>query len=159
MATTRRAKSRKRLQAAEICEALDDDQEGVIREILSRVTDKWSLWALSELKSNGPLRFSRLLERVEGVSQKSLTAMLRGLERAGLVRRTVTVQVPIRVDYEATSLGRELIARFQPFWIWTVGKIPDFRTARRTFDAARSDGGQQVPRFPDRNSLKRGVGR
>jgi DNA-binding HxlR family transcriptional regulator len=152
MATTRRAKSRKRLQAAEICEALDADQEGVIREILSRVTDKWSLWALSELKSDGPLRFSRLLERVEGVSQKSLTATLRGLERAGLVRRTVTVQVPIRVDYEATSLGRELIARFQPFWIWTVGKISDFRTARQAFDAARSADSHQVDRVPNRNA-------
>src|SRR5713226_2574223 len=116
MATTRRTKSRKLPDASEICEALDADQETVIREVLSRVTDKWSLWALSELKSDGPLRFSRLLERVEGVSQKSLTATLRGLERTGLVRRTVTVQVPIRVDYEATPLGHELIANFQPFW-------------------------------------------
>ena len=138
MATTRRAKSRKPPQAAEICKALDDDQEAVIREVLARVNDKWSLWALNELKSDGPLRFSRLLERVEGVSQKSLTATLRGLERAGLVRRTVTVQVPIRVDYEATSLGRELIARFEPFWIWTAGKIPEFRSARQAFDAART---------------------
>jgi len=138
MATTGRAKSRKPLQAAEICNALDDDQEAVIREVLSRVNDKWSLWALNELKSDGPLRFSRLLERVEGVSQKSLTATLRGLERAGLVRRTVTVQVPIRVDYEATSLGRELIGKFEPFWIWTVGKIPEFRSARQAFDAART---------------------
>jgi DNA-binding HxlR family transcriptional regulator len=55
--------------------------------VLSRVTDKWSLWALSELAADGPLRFSRLLERVEGVSQKSLIATLRGLERDGLVRR------------------------------------------------------------------------
>src|SRR6266849_7478007 len=152
MATTRRTKSRKLPDASEICEALDADQETVIREVLSRVTDKWSLWALSELKSDGPLRFSRLLERVEGVSQKSLTATLRGLERAGLVRRTVTVQVPIRVDYEATSLGRELIAKFEPFWIWAVGKIPDFRAARQTFDAARSDGGQQVPDVPQRKA-------
>jgi hypothetical protein len=62
---------------------------------------------LSELTADGPLRFSRLLERVEGVSQKSLTAILRGRERDGLVRRTVKVQVPIRVDYEATPLGTQ----------------------------------------------------
>lgn len=86
-----------------------------MRDVLSRVTDKWSLWALSELTADGPLRFSRLLERVVGVSQKSLTATLRGLERDGLIRRTVTVQVPIRVDYEATPLGHELIVNFQPF--------------------------------------------
>ena len=55
-----------------------------IRDVLSRVTDKWSLWALSEVTADGPLGFSRLLERVEGVSQKSLTVTLRGLERDGL---------------------------------------------------------------------------
>jgi DNA-binding HxlR family transcriptional regulator len=75
----------------------------------------WSLWALSELTSEGPLRFSRLLESVDCLSQKSLAATLRRLERDGLVRRSITVQVPIRVDYEATALGHELIVKFHPF--------------------------------------------
>src|SRR5271154_2447746 len=64
-----------------LCSTLSDAQESVIREIISRATDKWSLWALSELAGNGPLRFSRLMDRVEGVRQKSLTATLRHLER------------------------------------------------------------------------------
>ena len=93
------------------CSTLSDAQESVIREIISRATDKWSLWALSELARDGPLRFSRLMDRVEGVSQKSLTATLRHLERDGLVKRTVTVQVPIRVDYEATSLAKPSFRR------------------------------------------------
>jgi DNA-binding HxlR family transcriptional regulator len=78
----------------------------------------WSLWALSEL--DGQQRSYRLLERVEGVSQKSLTATLSGLERDGFVRRSITAQVPIRVDYEATALGHELIVKFQRFfWSWS----------------------------------------
>lgn len=133
----KRTTSKKLLDAAAICEALHPEKEAVIRDVLSRVTDKWSLWALSELTSDGPLRFSRLLERVEGVSQKSLTATLRGLERDGLIRRTVTVQVPIRVDYEATLLGHKLIVNFQPFWAWAVGRVADFAAARERFDQAQ----------------------
>jgi DNA-binding HxlR family transcriptional regulator len=78
----------------------------------------------------GPLRFSRLLERFEGVSYKSLTKTLHGLERDGLIRRTVTVKVPIRVDYEATPLGHKQIGNFQPFWAWSVGRVEDFTAAR-----------------------------
>jgi DNA-binding HxlR family transcriptional regulator len=71
----KRAKSKELLDAAAMCEALHPEKEAVIRDVLSRLTDKWSLWALSELTADGPLRFSRLLERVEVVSQKSLTAV------------------------------------------------------------------------------------
>ena len=74
-------------KAVSLCSTLTDEQETVIREVISRVTDKWSLWALSELAQHGPLRFSRLMDRVEGVSQKSLTATLRHLERDGLINR------------------------------------------------------------------------
>jgi DNA-binding HxlR family transcriptional regulator len=88
---------------------MSGEGEAVLRDVISRVADKRSLWALSELTESGPLRFSRLLERVEGVSQKSLTATLRQLERDGLITRTMTAQVPIRVDYEATDLGRAMI--------------------------------------------------
>jgi DNA-binding HxlR family transcriptional regulator len=62
------------------------------------------------------------LEREEGVSQKSITATLRGLERDGLVRRSFTVPVPIRVDYEATEFEHELIVKFQRFFELVDGK-------------------------------------
>jgi DNA-binding HxlR family transcriptional regulator len=55
------------------------------------------------------------LERVEGVSQKSLAAILSGLEHEGLVRRSIAAQVPIKLDYEATARGHELIVKFQTF--------------------------------------------
>src|ERR1700679_1715124 len=117
-----------------LCSTLSDAQESVIREIISRATDKWSLWALSELAGDGPLRFSRLMDRVEGVSQKSLTATLRHLERDGLVKRTVIVQVPIRVDYEATAMGLDFMNKFHPLWIWVATRLPEVGKARRTFD-------------------------
>jgi DNA-binding HxlR family transcriptional regulator len=116
------------------CSTLSDAQESVIREIISRATDKWSLWALSELARDGPLRFSRLMDRVEGVSQKSLTATLRHLERDGLVKRTVTVQVPIRVDYEATSLGKAFVQETHPLWMWCALNLGGFDRARAAFD-------------------------
>jgi DNA-binding HxlR family transcriptional regulator len=117
-----------------LCSTLSDAQESVIREIISRATDKWSLWALSELAGDGPLRFSRLMDRVEGVSQKSLTATLRHLERDGLVKRSVTVQVPIRVDYEATPLGKAFVHETHPLWMWCALNLSSFAQARAAFD-------------------------
>ena len=83
----------------DICARMPTSKQHESRELLARLLDKWSLWDLAELCDDGPLRFSRLFERLQGVSQKSLTATLRALERDGLVTRTVVVQVPIRVDY------------------------------------------------------------
>src|SRR5260370_15047977 len=117
-----------------LCSTLTDEQETMIREVISRVTDKWSLWALSELAQHGPLRFSRLMERVEVVSQKSLMATLRHLERDGLIKRTVMVQVPIRVDYDATDLGRAMIAEVHPLWMWVAVNLQGVAKARRAFD-------------------------
>ena len=123
-----------------LCSTLSDAQESVIREIISRATDKWSLWTLSELAGDGPLRFSRLMDRVQGVSQKSLTATLRHLERDGLVKRTVTVQVPIRVDYEATPLGKAFVQETHPLWMWCALNLSGFDRSRTAFDRrAQSD--------------------
>jgi DNA-binding HxlR family transcriptional regulator len=132
-----------------LCSTLGDAQESVIREIISRATDKWSLWALSELSGDGPLRFSRLMDRVEGVSQKSLTATLRHLERDGLVKRTVTVQVPIRVDYEATPLGKAFVQQTHPLWMWCALNLSGFDRARTEFDR-----GAQSARVISRVSAK-----
>lgn len=119
---------------AEVCSTLTAEQAELVRNIVSRAADKWSLWTLSQLATHGPLRFSRLLERVEGISQKSLTVTLRQLERDGLVTRTVTVRSPIRVDYEATELGIELIRHVDPLWTWTAINHAAFSRARAAFD-------------------------
>src|ERR1700730_18319612 len=124
--------------ALDVCVVVSPNDEAMARNILSRAVDKWSLWVLSELTQEGPLRFARLLERVEGISQKSLTVTLRQLERDGLVTRTVTAQVPIRVDYDATALGRALIQRVRPLWIWAVENLSIFVSAQVTYDERRA---------------------
>lgn len=124
----------------DLCDSMTGEEEALVRDILSRVVDKWSLWALSELTHEGPLRFSRLLDRLDGISQKSLTATLRRLERDGLVTRTVTVQVPIRVDYEATCLGLELIKHVDPFWAWAARNVAVFARAREDYDRGEVGG-------------------
>jgi DNA-binding HxlR family transcriptional regulator len=118
----------------DLCESMTAKEEAVVREIMSRVTDKWCLWALSELTEYGPLRFSRILDRVVGVSQKSLTATLRNLERDGLITRTVTAQVPVRVDYEATALGHAMIQKVHPLWQWAARNHAAFAQARKDYD-------------------------
>lgn len=121
-----------------LCNSLSEADEAIIREVLARAADKWSLWALSELVEEGPLRFTRLMERVEGISQKSLTATLRHLERDGLITRTVTEQVPIRVDYEATALGHELIRHVHPLWAWAARNLAAFNKARKSYDRVQA---------------------
>jgi DNA-binding HxlR family transcriptional regulator len=120
---------------ADVCASLSAGEELLVREVISRAADKWSLWTLSQLATHGPLRFSRLLERVIGVSQKSLTATLRQLERDGLVTRTVKVRSPIRVDYEATALGVDLIGHVDPLWTWVARNHDAFAIARTAYDA------------------------
>ena len=123
---------------AELCASLSPGEEGLVREIISRAADKWSLWTLSQLATHGPLRFSRLLDRVTGISQKSLTVTLRQLARDGLVTRTVTVRSPIRVDYAATALGIELIRHVDPLWTWVARNHHAFVQARTKFDAEQT---------------------
>ena len=122
----------------DLCSALPPEEQALVREVLARMVDKWGLWVLTELSEDGPLRFSRLLERVGRISQKSLTATLRQLERDGLVTRTMVVQVPIRVDYAATPLGRSLIDQVHPLWLWAIKRLPDFVAARAAYDTRTS---------------------
>ena len=125
-------------QNAELCASLSAGQERLVREIISRAADKWSLWTLSLLATRGPMRFSRLLDHVTGISQKSLTATLRQLARDGLVTRTVAVRSPIRVDYAATALGIELIRHVDPLWTWVASNHGVFAQARTAYDAEQT---------------------
>ncbi len=77
------------------------------REVLDRIGDRWSVLIIGFL-SPGPQRFSELGRRIDGISQKMLTQTLRGLERDGLITRTVFPVVPPHVEYELTDLGRTL---------------------------------------------------
>ena len=117
-----------------ICDKLSPEQDVLVREIVSQISEKWTLWAMAVLAEAGvPMRFSRVMERVEGISQKSLTKTLRQLERGGLVTRVVFAEVPPRVEYKITKLGEELLAQLHPVWLWTVANVKRFEAARSKY--------------------------
>jgi DNA-binding HxlR family transcriptional regulator len=106
-------------------------EDRMAREVLEQITAKWSLSVMRILaEANGPLRFSRVLERIEGISQKALTQNLRTLERDGLITRTLYPQVPPRVEYELTTLGRDLLVPVASLWRWIAGRLPQFAAAQ-----------------------------
>jgi DNA-binding HxlR family transcriptional regulator len=118
-----------------LCETLTEEEDALTREIVTRLADKWSLWTLSILAgSSGPVRFSRVMDQVEGVSQKSLTKALRQLERDGLVTRKMFAEVPPRVEYAVTSIGVEMLEHVAPFWTWVAKSVGRFQVARTEFD-------------------------
>jgi len=104
-----------------------------VTEVLSRVGDKWSMQVVMSL-GEGPLRFSELRRAIDGISQRMLTRTLRGLERDGLVSRTVTPSVPPRVDYALTTLGHSLKRPVNALGAWAVSNREAIAGARAKFD-------------------------
>ncbi|MFI9552428.1 winged helix-turn-helix transcriptional regulator [Nonomuraea endophytica] len=103
------------------------------RQLLSTLSDKWVSLVLTAL-AGGAQRYSDLARTIAGVSQKMLTQTLRGLERDGLVSRTLTPSVPVRVDYELTDLGRTLLPIMASIKEWAEAHIEDVQTARTRYD-------------------------
>jgi DNA-binding HxlR family transcriptional regulator len=122
-------------QIKDFCETLTDDEDSLTREMVSCISDKWSLWTMRVIAEHRrPMRFSRIMENVEGISQKSLTKTLRGLERDGLITREVFAEVPPRVEYAITSLGAEMLDNVAPLWLWVAKSVHRFQDARAAFD-------------------------
>jgi DNA-binding HxlR family transcriptional regulator len=103
------------------------------RQLFDRISDKWVGLTLSAL-AKGSQRYSDLARTISGVSQTMLTQTLRNLERDGLVRRTVTPSVPVRVDYELTQLGHSLLPTMQMLKRWAENNIEKVESARATYD-------------------------
>jgi DNA-binding HxlR family transcriptional regulator len=103
--------------------------------VLARIGDKWSVLIVSRL-GTGPMRFNELKRNVGGISQRMLTLTLRGLERDGLITRTVYPTVPPRVDYELTALGRSLLVPVSALGDWALKNRGRIEEARATFDRA-----------------------
>src|SRR6478672_2099551 len=114
------------LHVAEDCRA--------VSEVLSRVGDKWTILVVSEL-GNGPKRFNEIRRALGSISQRMLTLTLRGLERDGLVTRTVFPTIPPRVDYELTRLGRSLLEPVSGIGLWARQNRAAIADARQRFDA------------------------
>lgn len=122
-------------------EPIDPRIETLVNELIGRVADKWTMLILEVLSERGELRFTRLSELVEGISQKMLTQTLRQMERDGLVLRTVHAVVPPKVEYRLTDLGHGLGAAFCGVWIWAERHLDAVDQARAAFDARTREAG------------------
>jgi DNA-binding HxlR family transcriptional regulator len=110
-----------------------------VASILARVGDKWSVFVIM-LLGDGPRRFNEIKRMVGGISQRMLTLTLRGLERDGLVTRTVFPTIPPRVDYELTDLGRGLWQPVEALGKWAHDHQGEIESARIRFDGRNAEG-------------------
>jgi DNA-binding HxlR family transcriptional regulator len=106
------------------------------REVLDRVGDRWSLYVILNL-GDGTRRFTELKRSIDGISQRMLTVTLKGLERDGIVCRTMYPVMPPRVDYTLTPVGRTLIDAVGTLFTWAEDHLADIDTARARYDEAR----------------------
>jgi DNA-binding HxlR family transcriptional regulator len=116
--------------------ALTAHHDCEFREVLDRVGDKWSLLVIAMLEQSPAqrARFSALKRAVPGISQRMLTATLRSLERDGLLTRDVYAEVPPRVEYELTPLGKKFMQPVRSLVAWLQMNWGSIRTAREAFD-------------------------
>lgn len=111
------------------------------RVLLDRIGDRWTVLVVGILaRSDSPVRYSTIGREVEGISQKMLTQTLRALERDGMATRHVHAQVPPRVDYELTALGRSLHEALAVLEAWAIDHMPEVAHARESFDALPAAG-------------------
>ncbi|MCF4139736.1 helix-turn-helix transcriptional regulator [Streptomyces sp. Tue 6430] len=104
-------------------------------QLLDRISDKWVSLVVSAL-APGPMRYSDLARKIAGVSPKMLTQTLRTLERDGILTRTVTPSVPVRVDYALTPLGSDLALLLVAVKDWAETRFDEVRAARERYDTA-----------------------
>ena len=105
----------------------------VLAQVLERIGDKWTVMVVGVL-SGGPQRFTTILHTIGGVSHRMLTLTLRGLERDGLVTRTIYPTTPPKVEYELTSMGSSLIGLLRALSSWGRDNRPGIEEARVRYD-------------------------
>ncbi|MFC7538048.1 winged helix-turn-helix transcriptional regulator [Sphingomonas sp. GCM10030256] len=108
-----------------------------VTPVLNRVGDKWSMLIVMIL-ANGPRRFNELKREIDGISQRMLTLALRGLERDGLVSRSVEASIPPKVTYALTELGVSLREPVRALGDWAIAHIACIRAAQQRFDSRES---------------------
>lgn len=114
------------------CQAWPEEST-FIREVLDRIGEKWTVLIISTLGS-GPLRYSDLQASIPGISQRMLTVTLKALERDGLVTRTAYAEVPPRVEYALTTLGRSLLEAVMTLAGWAASHHEDVAASRRAHE-------------------------
>lgn len=121
-------------------DVVDPAVEALVRDIIGKVADKWTMLILEALEEHGTLRFTQLGRIVGGISQKMLTQTVRRMEEDGLVTRTVHPVIPPHVDYALTPLGLSLSEAFCGVWIWADKHRHEIEQARRMFADTRRKG-------------------
>jgi DNA-binding HxlR family transcriptional regulator len=116
-----------------------------VSDVLARIGDKWSVLVVSRLGEK-PLRFNELRRSIGGISQRMLTLTLRGLERDGLITRTMFPTIPPRVDYALTPLGRDLLEPVSALGAWAIRNQEKIARAREAFDGVCEAKGKAPPR-------------
>ena len=109
-----------------------------VNHVLQRIGDKWSV-LIVQMLTEGPRRFNELRRDIPTISQRMLTLSLRGLERDGLVSRTVTPSIPPRVDYELTPLGHSLRGPVTALAGWAVENMAEIHAAQGRYDIVQDD--------------------
>lgn len=109
-----------------------------VSEILQRIGDKWTVLVIA-LLGEGPMRFNEMRRLIGGISQRMLTLTLRGLERDGLVKRTVFPTIPPKVEYELTPLGQTLLQPIQGLLAWSRANLAAIAEARTAFDRSSAE--------------------
>ena len=107
-----------------------------VADVLARIGDKWTVYVV-KLLEDGPMRFNEIRRAIPAISQRMLSLTLRGLERDGLVTRTVTPNIPPRVDYELTPMGHTLSEPLRAVGVWALSNREYVETSRAKFDAVR----------------------
>jgi len=117
--------------------AVSDDQRVVVREVLSRLGDRWSVRVIYHTAGD-PIRFSELkrkIDRITPISARVLTRALKQLEKDGLIHRQVYPIIPPRVEYSLTALGQRFLYLAMEIIDWSIENQLDFEAARREFEA------------------------
>jgi DNA-binding HxlR family transcriptional regulator len=104
------------------------------REVLQRVGDKWSMYVI-DLLGQGTMRFSELHRSIDGITARMLTVTLRGLERDGIVTRTIHPVIPPRVEYDLTPMGRTLLDAIGQLVTWADSHLTEIGAAQAAYDA------------------------
>lgn len=107
--------------------------EALVRDIIGKIADKWTLLVLDLLEDKDSMRFGEISRGVAGVSQKMLTKTLRQMEGDGLITRVVHPVIPPRVDYGLTDIGRSLTCAFCGVWMWAAEHHEKVKAAREKF--------------------------
>jgi DNA-binding HxlR family transcriptional regulator len=110
-----------------------------IRDIISRLGDKWSLLVLATLDVNGTMRFNDIYKSIGDISQRMLTVTLRSLESDGLISRKIYPEVPPRVEYTLTKSGEDLMPYLNNLVDWAMKNMENIKESREQYECKKEN--------------------